>query len=201
MSTQMLADAVIAVCVLIAFTTGLRSIVRLVRSARASEDRLGRLEQLASTDDLTGLPNRRHWDEQLPRELGRSLRHEGPICVAMLDLDHFKAYNDTHGHQAGDRLLKEVAAAWRAVLRPYDLLARYGGEEFSLILTDSGIEDATWITERLRVATPHGTSCSVGIAEWNRDEDPGALVERADQALYEAKRGGRNRTVAMPLAH
>jgi PleD family two-component response regulator len=89
MSTQMLADAVIAVCVLIALTTGLRSIVRLVRSARASEDRLGRLEQLASTDDLTGLPNRRHWDEQLPRELGRSLRHQGPICVAMLDLDHF----------------------------------------------------------------------------------------------------------------
>jgi diguanylate cyclase (GGDEF)-like protein len=201
MSAQMLADVAIAVCVLIALTTGLRSIIRLIRSARVSEDRLGRLERLASTDDLTGLPNRRHWDEQLPRELGRSLRHEEPVCVAMLDLDHFKAYNDTHGHQAGDRLLKEVAAGWRAVLRPYDLLARYGGEEFSLILTDSRIDHATWITERLRIATPKGTSCSVGIAEWNRDEDPAALVDRADQALYEAKRGGRDRTVAMPLTH
>ena len=87
------------------------------------------------------------------------------------------------------------------MLAPYDLLARYGGEEFSLILTDARIEDATWITERLRISTPGGTTCSVGIAEWNRDEDPAALVERADQALYEAKRGGRDRTVAMPLTH
>ena len=114
--------------------------IRLVRSARESEERLERLERLASTDDLTGLPNRRHWDEHLPRELGRSLRQDEPICVAMLDLDRFKAYNDAHGHQAGDRLLKEVAAAWRAVLRPYDLLARYGGEEFSLTLMGCEIE-------------------------------------------------------------
>ncbi len=201
MNAQLLADAVLAVGVVIALGIGVRSVIRLVRSAHESEDRLERLERLASTDDLTGLPNRRHWEEHLPRELGRSLRQDEPICVAMLDLDHFKDYNDAHGHQAGDRLLKEVAAAWRAVLRPYDLLARYGGEEFSLILTDAQIEDATWVTERLRISTPGGASCSVGIAEWNRDEAPATLVERADQALYEAKRGGRNRTVAMPLAH
>ena len=112
---------------MIALAIGARSVIRVVRSARESEDRLERLERLASTDDLTGLPNRRHWEEHLPRELRRSLRQDESICVAMLDLDHFKAYNDAHGHQAGDRLLKEVAAAWRAFLRPYDLLARYGG--------------------------------------------------------------------------
>ena len=88
------------------------------------------------------MPNRRHWDEHLPRELGRSLRYDESICVAMLDLDRFKDYNDTYGHQAGDRLLKEVTAAWRAVLRPYDLLARYGGEEFSLTLMDASSSDA-----------------------------------------------------------
>ena len=114
------------------------------------------------TDELTGVPNRRHWDEQLPRELGRSLRHDEAVCVAMLDLDWFKEYNDTYGHQAGDRLLKEVAAAWRTVMRPYDLLARYGGEEFSLILMGCELNDATWITERLLDATPGGASCSVG---------------------------------------
>ena len=88
------------------------------------------------------MPNRRHWDEQLPRELGRSLRYDEPVCVAMLDLDRFKEYNDTYGHQAGDRLLKEVTAAWRTVLRPYDLLARYGGEEFSLTLMGCELDDA-----------------------------------------------------------
>ena len=201
MSAQLVADIVLAAGVVIALAIGARAVIRVVRSARESEDRLERLERLASTDDLTGLPNRRRWEEHLPRELGRSLRQDESICVAMLDLDHFKAYNDAHGHQAGDRLLKEAAAAWRAVLRPYDLLARYGGEEFSVILTDARIEDATWITERLRIATPGGISCSVGIAEWNRDEASATLVERADQALYEAKHGGRNRTVAMPLAH
>jgi diguanylate cyclase (GGDEF)-like protein len=201
MGAQEFADAVLGACLLVALGAGVHSIMRLLRSVRESEERIGRLEQLASTDDLTGLPNRRQWEEQVPRELGRSLRYEEPICVAMLDLDRFKAYNDAYGHPAGDRLLKEVTSAWRAALRPYDLLARYGGEEFSLILVGCELDEAEAILERLRAATPGGVSCSAGLAQGDRDEEPGCLVNRADEALYEAKRAGRDRMIATPLAH
>jgi diguanylate cyclase (GGDEF)-like protein len=194
-SGQLVADILLGACALGAVAWGVRWVIRLVRTVREGEERLGRLERLALTDELTGVPNRRHWDEQLPRELGRSLRYDEPVCVAMLDLDRFKDYNDAFGHQAGDRLLKEVTAAWREVLRPYDLLARYGGEEFTLTLMGCELDDAVVITERLREATPAGTSCSAGVAQWDRNEDPSTLVGRADQALYEAKHAGRNRTI------
>jgi diguanylate cyclase (GGDEF)-like protein len=197
-SGQLFADIVLGACALAALAWGALWVARLVRTVRAGEERLGRLERLALTDELTGMPNRRHWDEQLPRELGRSLRYDESVCVAMLDLDRFKDYNDTYGHQAGDRLLKEVTAAWRSVLRPYDLFARYGGEEFSLTMMGCELDDAVVIIERLRNATPAGTSCSAGVAQWHRNEDPSTLVGRADQALYEAKRAGRNRTIGAP---
>ncbi len=93
---------------------------------------LSRLERVARTDDLTGLPNHRAWEEELPREVARAGREGSALCVAILDLDHFKDYNDRHGHQAGDLLLKEIAASWQQRLRATDLLARYGGEEFAL---------------------------------------------------------------------
>ena len=105
-------------------------------------DLLGQLEHLARTDGLTGLPNRRHWEQQLPRELARAWRDGQRVCVAMLDLDYFKDYNDRRGHQAGDKLLREAAVAWRVALRPYDILARYGGEEFSVILPGCDLDDA-----------------------------------------------------------
>jgi diguanylate cyclase (GGDEF)-like protein/PAS domain S-box-containing protein len=159
-------------------------------------DLLGQLEHLARTDSLTGLPNRRHWEQQLPSELARSWRDGQPVCVAMLDLDHFKEYNDRRGHQAGDRLLRAAAGAWRGTLRPYDVLARYGGEEFSVILPGCAIDDAFTLVERLRAETPDGESCSAGIAEWDNEEKPETLVGRADAALYRAKRAGRNRSVA-----
>jgi diguanylate cyclase (GGDEF)-like protein/PAS domain S-box-containing protein len=162
-------------------------------------DMLGQLEHLARTDSLTGLPNRRFWEQQLPRELARSGREDQPMCVAMLDLDHFKAYNDRHGHQAGDRLLSKSAGAWREALRPYDVLARYGGEEFSVILPNCRIEDALTLVDRLRSETADGESCSAGIAEWDGEESPESLVGRADAALYRAKRAGRNRTVTASL--
>lgn len=95
---------------------------------------LTELETIARTDELTGLPNRRAWREQLPDQLTQSTRSGAPLSVAMLDLDHFKRFNDTRGHQTGDRLLKEVAVAWNDELRPSDILARYGGEEFALAL-------------------------------------------------------------------
>jgi diguanylate cyclase (GGDEF)-like protein len=153
---------------------------------------LSRLEGLARTDALTGIPNRRVWDEELPLELDRARRMRTPLCVAIIDLDHFKAYNDQYGHQAGDRVLKEAASAWRTQVRSIDLLARYGGEEFALLLPTCALSDAIQIVERLRAVTPLVT-CSVGMASWDFHESPHRLVERADQALYAAKADGRDR--------
>jgi diguanylate cyclase (GGDEF)-like protein len=156
---------------------------------------LERLERAARTDDLTGLLNRRAWDEQVTREVARARRSGNPLCVAMLDVDHFKAYNDRHGHQAGDRLLKEAAAEWGLRVRDTDLLARYGGDEFALALPDCGMEEAVELLEALRSATPEDESSSAGIASWNGSESDLDLMTRADRALYEAKRAGRDRIV------
>jgi diguanylate cyclase (GGDEF)-like protein len=159
-------------------------------------DLLARLEEVARTDDLTGLFNRRGWEEQLPRELARSRRNGAPLCVAMLDLDYFKNYNDQSGHQAGDRLLKQSAAAWVRELRVSDTLARYGGEEFSVALPGCTLENATDIVERLRAAMPADQTVSAGVVCWNGRETTEELVGRADAALYEAKRMGRDCLVA-----
>jgi diguanylate cyclase (GGDEF)-like protein len=159
-------------------------------------DLLARLEAVARTDDLTGLANRRAWDEHLPRELARARREERPVCVAMLDLDRFKEYNDQRGHPAGDRLLKLVAATWREMLRPSDLLARYGGEEFGLLLPTCPLEQGLEVVERLRTCTIAGQTCSAGVAAWDFEEPLDALVSRADRALYEAKKTGRDRAIA-----
>ena len=156
---------------------------------------VSRLEGLARTDPLTGVPNRRVWEEEPPRELERARRMGTGLCVAMIDLDNFKAYNDRHGHQAGDQVLKQAASAWRAQVRTTDLLARYGGEEFALLLPACALEDAIKIIERLRNVTPQVT-CSIGVASWDFQESAGELFERADQALYAAKAEGRNRYVA-----
>jgi len=156
---------------------------------------LAQLEATARTDDLTGLPNRRAWEEQIPRELARAARDARPVCVAMLDLDSFKSFNDDRGHQAGDRLLKQAAAAWTGNLRASDMLARYGGEEFSLLLPGCTITDAQAFVERLRSVMPDGETVSAGIAAWDETEDAESLLGRADKALYAAKREGRDRLV------
>ena len=146
---------------------------------------------MARTDDLTGLPNRRAWNEQLAREIARAQRAGVPLCVAVLDLDHFTLFNDTYGHQAGDRFLKQAAARWSSQLRMTDLLARYGGEEFALALPGAGPDHAAEIIERLRRATPEGESCSAGAVWWDGSESATELLGRADAALYAAKRAGR----------
>ena len=156
---------------------------------------LSRLESIARTDDLTGLPNRRAWEEELPRELLRSKREGRPLCVAMIDLDHFKEFNDERGHQAGDRFLKQAASAWGMELRGTDFLARYGGEEFALALPGCTPERSIEVAERLRAATPEGETCSIGIACWDGEEGTASLLGRADSALYEAKHRGRNISV------
>jgi diguanylate cyclase (GGDEF)-like protein len=169
---------------------------RLSESQAVEISRLvSRLQGLARSDPLTGVPNRRVWEEELPRELERARRMGTPLCVAMVDLDNFKAYNDRFGHQAGDHVLKEAATLWRAQVRSTDLLARYGGEEFALLLPACALEDAIKIIERLRTVTPQVT-CSIGVACWDFQESAGELFERADQALYAAKAAGRNRYVA-----
>jgi len=156
---------------------------------------LGRLDSAAREDHLTGLANRRALFEELAIELARASRDGRPLCLAMLDLDNFKAFNDSLGHQAGDRHLKETTAAWRTRVRPEDLLARYGGEEFTLILPGCPIEDAIRVIERVRGATPNGQTCSAGVSEWNRTETADQLLARTDVALYEAKNQGRDRTL------
>ncbi|MGA9858592.1 MAG: sensor domain-containing diguanylate cyclase [Solirubrobacteraceae bacterium] len=160
--------------------------------AISRSDQLRRLTGMAQTDPLTGLPNRRAWDARL----ARAARNGEEFVAAMLDLDHFKRFNDTFGHPAGDRLLKETAAVWRDQLRVGDLLARLGGEEFGLLLFDCDLGAATEVTERLRRLVTGEQTCSVGLA-LRRDEEPcDDVLSRADQALYEAKAAGRDRACA-----
>jgi diguanylate cyclase (GGDEF)-like protein len=158
---------------------------------------LGRLEVAARTDDLTGLLNRRAWDEELGREMSRADRDRGALCVAILDLDKFKLYNDTHGHQAGDRFLKQIAGAWSQTLRAGDILARYGGEEFAVALPGTNLEHAQQMLQRLRECLPAGQSCSAGVCRWDGAESAESLTSRADTALYTAKDAGRDRIVGV----
>jgi len=177
----------------IALSVLLGALLWLLAQVSTLYQRVGRM---ARTDPLTGVLNRRVWDQELPRELARAARSGQPLCMALIDMDRFKLFNDQHGHQAGDRLLKAAGAAWWASLRKTDLLVRYGGEEFA-VLPDCALDHAMEIAERLRTTLSEGT-CSIGVAEWVRDETVDELVRRADQALYAAKAGGRNRCCASP---
>ena len=158
------------------------------------------LAALARSDALTGAPNRRTWDHELSRACRRSRDEQTPLSVAILDLDRFKLYNDTRGHQAGDRLLRESVAAWSELLEPDETLARYGGEEFALLLPGLTPEQARVRLEQMRSVTPEGQTFSAGIAAWDPATDPGAAVSEADSALYVAKRGGRDRIVVFGIS-
>lgn len=153
------------------------------------------IKRLAAIDSLTGLWNRRSWDTLVARELARATRERSPLSVAMLDMDHFKEFNDLRGHLAGDRLLTAAAEAWRGAIRATDVLARYGGEEFALALPDCSVPNAVAIVERLRAALPQGQTCSAGVAAWNGTESAAEVLARADSALYAAKRAGRDRVM------
>ena len=155
-------------------------------------DLLDRLAHQSRTDALTGLPNRRAWDAFIARECAVADRTGTPLCVAMIDLDHFKAYNDAHGHQAGDELLERAAGSWTEALRTIDLLARVGGEEFVVGLPGCDAKGALGIIERLRALTPDGQTCSAGIALRRAGEPIADLLGRADDALYRAKDDGRS---------
>ncbi|HXA28712.1 MAG TPA: bifunctional diguanylate cyclase/phosphodiesterase [Candidatus Angelobacter sp.] len=165
---------------------------------RWTQRSIRRVQSLARTDPLTGVPNRRAWDEEVHRGISRRRRDGEPLCVAMLDLDHFKIFNDEQGHQAGDRILQQVVSSWLSVLRAGDVLARYGGEEFTILLNGCRLDTAHGIVERLRELVPRGLTCSAGLAEWDGIESHVAMMERCDAALYEAKSRGRNRMVVAP---
>jgi diguanylate cyclase (GGDEF)-like protein len=168
-------------------------VTRMSQLLTELESQSSKVRELSLTDDLTGLPNRRAWNAELPRAIERARRTGEPLSVAMIDLDHFKRFNDSYGHPAGDRLLKEAAAIWQEQLRTVDHLARYGGEEFVVLLPDTAAAVGRQILDRLRVATPLGQTFSAGLATWEHIETSDELIARADRALYEAKDAGRDR--------
>ncbi|MDZ5622089.1 EAL domain-containing protein [Nocardioides sp. HM23] len=151
------------------------------------------LAALARRDSLTGVPNRRTWDHELSRACAIAREEGTPLTVAVLDMDNFKRFNDTFGHLKGDLVLKETAAAWSSILQGRGVLARFGGEEFTALIPNVAAHDSTAVLEELRRAVSHGQTCSIGAATWDGVETPGGLVSRADQALYHAKRSGRDR--------
>jgi diguanylate cyclase (GGDEF)-like protein len=184
----------------------------LQEKAAALERANRELERLANQDALTGLPNRRAFFARLEVEFHRSRRHNAPLSLLMLDIDHFKLYNDRHGHQAGDEALRAVGGALARGIRDYDCAGRYGGEEFIALLPETASASALVVAERIRsyvaalrlgvrgpdgVPQEVGVTISAGAASWPEApvERAEELVSLADRALYQAKAGGRNRCV------
>lgn len=158
------------------------------------------LEILSTTDHLTGLINHRHMHETLQLELERASRHQRPLSFIMIDVDHFKKYNDTHGHPKGDRLLSDIAKFLAQSVRNIDIVARYGGEEFGIILPDTSLASAREIAERLRTQfhEKFEQTLSLGVSNYpdiEAEDVAQSLIDSADKALYSAKKNGRNQTI------
>jgi diguanylate cyclase (GGDEF)-like protein len=177
--------------------------------AESVQSLTARLEHLGVTDGLTGIHNRRFFDEVLPREVSRSRRLGAPMALLMVDIDHFKRFNDRHGHQAGDEALRGVARTLAHHLRSMDFVARYGGEEFAVVLPGADGKSALQTAERLRLAVESAAigaddeserlTVSIGSAACPSDgNDAASLVAAADAALYAAKQAGRNIVRAAP---
>jgi diguanylate cyclase len=162
------------------------------------EDLLARLDFMARRDELTGLVNRRVLRETLDAELVRATKEGGTLSLAIIDIDSFKQVNDRLGHQAGDRLLKTMAAAWASELGERGTIGRYGGDEFVAIFPGLAGEAAAAATERLRRISPDEATCSAGVATWDGEGSGAQLIATADALLYAAKEGGRDRTSAAP---
>jgi len=161
---------------------------------------------MAVTDGLTQLANRRSFDRSLERELGRASRTDGRLSIVLLDIDHFKRLNDSHGHVVGDAVLRQVATALKECGREYDTIARYGGEEFAAVLPGCSQGLALQVAERLRAAIEEASTevtvtASAGVATYPYDGiDADSLLSAADQALYASKRSGRNRVTSAEQA-
>ncbi|MHC4884284.1 MAG: diguanylate cyclase [Planctomycetota bacterium] len=185
---------------------------RLIQTQRDLKEKTAQLEEanallekLSTTDELTSLPNRRFFNEAYEAEVRRSIRYNHALSVMMLDIDHFKSVNDTHGHPVGDLVLKELAKIFIDQLRETDIIGRYGGEEFSIVLPETTHQTAFMIADRLRervskeIFDPNGLALkitlSIGIACGFDDFEADNLLKEADVALYEAKKTGRNKVV------
>jgi diguanylate cyclase len=183
-----------------------RNLSETSRKTRELQSELAEARHLASTDPLTGLANRRQLDDALREDLAA---HK-PTALVMVDLDHFKAVNDSHGHPAGDQVLRHLAVILTEVAGEGVLAARFGGEEFAVILAMGAVRDAVSVAERIRARIGQSSvlirqsghrlsvTASLGVAVASPGELPAQLIERADAALYEAKRGGRNRVCSDP---
>lgn len=188
---------------------GRETVLAILLDVTRRKEMEAHLQWLASTDPLTGLANRSRFFEESAREISRARREEKPLAVLMADIDFFKRINDARGHDAGDAALRAFAGLCRSLLRGQDLAARMGGEEFAVLLPETGREGALVLAERLRAAVEGlrldgaagGMTISVGVSEVLPGE-PGvdAALSRADHALYEAKRAGRNRVLAYGVA-
>lgn len=186
-----------------------RAALRTKRLADELRERNAQLQRLATTDELTGLYNRRHLGRELERLILRARRHGQLISVAMLDIDHFKAVNDEHGHAVGDTVLVEVAARLERRLRGDDLVGRWGGEEFLFVLSETPAEGAQIVAESVRavigdepIALAVGAvavTASIGWASWEMSDGSDDLLARADLALYAAKAAGRNTVRPAPV--
>jgi diguanylate cyclase (GGDEF)-like protein len=161
-----------------------------------------KMQRQATMDGLTGLMNHRSFYEALERELWRSRRYGGTISLIMADIDNLKQINDVHGHRAGDKVIREISRRIRECIRQIDLAARYGGDEFAVILPNTGIDEATLVSQRI-VETVGGSpvtwqsqqiplSISVGVGQYGPDTNPEDITSRSDNALYHAKRSGKN---------
>lgn len=196
------------------YECAVREKVELERSAQCLADDNEKFQELSFTDPLTGLLNHRYFYQVLPEVMDRAQRNSFPMALIMLDIDFFKQYNDTHGHVAGDQVLRTLAGLMVRACRQGDIVCRYGGEEFSIILPRTTMDEALVVAERVREAIsqhpfpghetqPGGQiTVSMGVVAYPGDAGaPGELVDRADQALYAAKGSGRNTSVAHAAMH
>jgi two-component system cell cycle response regulator len=180
---------------------------RVLKERRLTSEKarmLEKLQNLAITDGLTKLYNSRHFYSQLEVEIGRCRRYQHPLALLLLDLDHFKDYNDTYGHLEGDKVLVRIGDVIRTCLRSMDSAYRYGGEEFTIILPETNGEEALNVAQRIRTAieaerfSPNPganvrITISIGVTEYHPGEEVTVFVQRADQAMYNSKEDGRNR--------
>ncbi len=199
--------AIASACALLSGPPVGYAVLRLIFELETSRQRIA---ELAVTDELTGCYNRRHFMERAELEWLRSRRHQMPLALILLDADDFKQVNDTHGHQCGDHLLREMALQCRASLRGTDVLARFGGEELVVLLPQTDLAGALAIAERIRhqvqdlAVSWQGqavtATVSLGVAALHAGHaSVDTLIRDADQALYEAKRAGRNRVHGAPV--
>ncbi|HSM73555.1 MAG TPA: diguanylate cyclase, partial [Desulfobacterales bacterium] len=185
---------------------------RVLKERQLTQERaqmLKKLQKLAITDALTNLHNSRYFYNQVELEVNRSNRYKHPLSMLLLDIDHFKEYNDTYGHLEGDKVLQRLGAIIRSCLRRMDSAYRYGGEEFTVLLPETNCEEAVTVAERIRASVEASVfepapgkqiqvTISIGVTQFQPEEDLTQFIQRADRAMYLSKQSGRNKVTAIP---